>query len=221
MARVLESPTLRSNQLYTLALFRLYSLCQVGDELEVVHDLATASSTTLDTKRQNTSEAPRKVLLGQLVRRVALQTQIGHPGDIGVALQPLGQLQRILCVPLAAQAQRLNAQQQLLRGKWIQGRAQISEDLHSNANGKCDGSEGVPELEAVVSLGWVVELRESLCVLAPVELSAVDYDASNCSTVATNPFGGGVDDDVGAVVDGTDEVASSSEGVVNLAIWRQ
>jgi hypothetical protein len=34
--------------------------------------------------------------------------------------------------------------------------------------------------------------------------------------VAADPFGGGVDDDVGAVVDGTDEVAACTEGVVDL-----
>lgn len=53
-------------------------------------------------------------------------------------------------------------------------------------------------------------------MLAPVELAGVDDDTANGSAVAANPFRGGVDDDVSAVVDGSDEVATSAKGVVDL-----
>jgi len=55
-------------------------------------------------------------------------------------------------------------------------------------------------------------------MLAPVELPAVNDDAADCGAVATNPFCGGMDHDVGAVVDGADEVAACAEGVVDLYI---
>ena len=52
--------------------------------------------------------------------------------------------------------------------------------------------------------------REALELAAcgPVELSGVDHDAPDGRTVATNPFGGTVDDDIGAQRDGTDDVAT-------------
>lgn len=68
----------------------------------------------------------------------------------------------------------------------------------------------------MVALGGFDELRESSGVLAPVEFTAVDDDTGDGGAVATDPFGCAVDDDVGAVIDGTDEVAACSEGVVNL-----
>jgi hypothetical protein len=70
----------------------------------------------------------------------------------------------------------------------------------------------------MVSLGWFNELRETGSVLTPVELSAVNDYTTDCGAVATNPLCSAVNDNIGAVVDGTDEVTTSSEGVVNLNI---
>ena len=53
---------------------------------------------------------------------------------------------------------------------------------------------------------------------APVELARVDEDAGDGGAVAADPLCGGVDDDVGAVLDGTDEVAAGAKGVVDLAL---
>lgn len=69
----------------------------------------------------------------------------------------------------------------------------------------------------MVSLGWFDELGESRGIGAPVEVSAVDYYAADCGAVASYPFCCAVDDDVGAVGYGSGEVASCSEGVVDLA----
>ena len=115
---------------------------------------------------------------------------------------------------LCSQAQCLNTQKQLLRSEWIQCSPQISQGLDACADDECDGSEGIPELEPVVALRGVVELREPLCVLAPVELAAVDNDAANCSAVSSDPFGGRMYDYIRAVVDWSNEVASCTECVV-------
>lgn len=53
-------------------------------------------------------------------------------------------------------------------------------------------------------------------MLAPVELAAVDDHTADGGAVAADPLGRGMDDDVGAVVDGADEEATGSECVVNL-----
>ncbi len=54
-------------------------------------------------------------------------------------------------------------------------------------------------------------------MFAPVELSAVNDDAANGGSMPSYPLGGGMHDYVCAVLDRPDEIASSSEGVVNLA----
>lgn len=53
-------------------------------------------------------------------------------------------------------------------------------------------------------------------MLAPVELARVDYDASEGCAVTSDPFCSRVDDDIRSVLDGLDEVSSSTECVVNL-----
>lgn len=61
-----------------------------------------------------------------------------------------------------------------------------------------------------------MELRETSSVLAPIEFSRVDDDAPNGGSMAADPFGGRVDNDISTMVDGTDEVTSSTKGVVDL-----
>ena len=50
------------------------------------------------------------------------------------------------------------------------------------------GTEGIPEFESVVSWGRLHHLRESLAVLAPVELARINNYAGDCGAVASDPF---------------------------------
>lgn len=68
----------------------------------------------------------------------------------------------------------------------------------------------------MIALRGLNELRESLSVLSPIEVAAVNDNASNGGTMSTNPLGGAVNYNVGTVIDRASEVASSTEGVVNL-----
>jgi hypothetical protein len=72
---------------------------------------------------------------------------------------------------LSAQAQSLNTLDELKGAEWVERTSQITQDFDSNADGKCDGSESLPELQSVVAWGWLDHLRETFGVLAPVELS--------------------------------------------------
>jgi hypothetical protein len=121
-------------------------------------------------------------------------------------------------VSLRPQAQRLNTEQELLRRKGIQRGAQVSQDLDARADDEGDGAESLPEFQAVVSVRGLDHLRESRAVLAPVELAAVDDDATDCRAMAADPFCGRVDDYVGAVVDWPDEIAACTESVVDLSL---
>jgi hypothetical protein len=63
-----------------------------------------------------------------------------------------------------------------------------------------------------------MELREASSVLGPVELSGVDDDASDRGSMAADPFGGRVDNDISAMIDRTDKVTSSTKSVVDLTM---
>jgi len=54
-------------------------LGEIRNHLEVVNDLASSSTTTLDAKRENTTETFLQVALRLFMLIVALQTWIRHP----------------------------------------------------------------------------------------------------------------------------------------------
>jgi hypothetical protein len=163
---------------------------KIADQLEAVNDLGASSGAALDTKAQDTTKASGKVLLGVCVVRVAFQAGVRNPGDVGAVLQILGHGQSVLGVALGAQTERLDTEDQLLGGKGVEGSADITQKLDSGADDEGDGAEGLPELEAVVALGGLDELGESLAVLAPVKLAGVDNNTSDGGSVAADPLGG-------------------------------
>lgn len=189
---------------------------KVGDELEAIDNLAAGVTATLNTEAEDTAEAALEVLLGVLVRRMALKTGVRDPRDVRVLLEPLGKSGGVLSVALGPQAEGLETEEELLSTEGVEAGAEVTEDLNTGADGEGDGAEGLPELEAVVTLGRLDELGEAGRVLAPVELAAVDNDTGDGSAVAADPLGGGVDDDIGTMLNGSDEVATGTEGVVNL-----
>lgn len=80
----------------------------------------------------------------------------------------------------------------------VQASAEITEDLDTDTDRKGDGAEGLPEFEPVVTFRGLDELWKTLGILSPVELTTVDDDTSDGSTMATNPFSGGGNDNVGS-----------------------
>lgn len=188
---------------------------QVRNELEAVDNL-TASTATLDTEAQDTAKALLEVSLGRLMVRMALEARVRDPADIGALLEVLSQSQGVLGVSLGAQTESLDTEEQLLGGKGVQGRSEIAQDLHAGTDDEGDVAKGLEELEAVVALRGLVELGEAGGMLAPVELARVDNDTADGGSVTANPLCGRVDDDISAMVDGADEVTTSTKGVVDL-----
>ena len=152
------------------------------------------------------------------MRLVVLEAGIRHPAYILAVFKVSSQRKGILRMPFRAQAERLNAKKQLLCRKWVQRSSEISENLDPGTNDKSDAAKRLPELETVVAVGWLDKLRESLAVLTPVKLAAVDKYTSNGRAVAAYPFGRRVDDNVCAVIYGADKVAACAKSVVDLDI---
>lgn len=188
---------------------------KVGDELEAVDNLTAGSTATFDTEAQDTAETALEVLLGQLVRWVALETGVRHPGHIWAGLEVTSEGEGVGSVPLGTEGESLDTEEELLGTEGVEAGTEVAEELDSNSDSIGDGTEGLPELEPVVTLGGLNHLGEALAVLAPVELAGIDDDATDGSTVTTNPLGGRVDDDISTVLDGADEVTAGAEGVVD------
>ena len=116
----------------------------------------------------------------------------------------------------AAETQSLETQDQLLRRKWIQGRSQISQNLNPDSNCVRYGPKSLPEVEAVIALRRLHELREASTVLSPVEFTAINDNAAHSGAMAPDPLRGTVDDNISAMINRTSEVASCTKGVVDL-----
>ena len=82
-----------------------------------------------------------------------------------------------------------------------------SENFYTQLDSKRYWAEGIPELQAMITFR---RFREALKFAAcgPVELPRVDHDASDCRTMATNPFSRAVDHDIGPQSNGADKIST-------------
>ena len=78
--------------------------------------------------------------------------------------------ERIVGMPLCSQTERLETLQQQERAEWVEGRSEVAKDLHSDLDGKRNRTEGLAELQAMVSFRWLGEVGE-LSRCGPVELA--------------------------------------------------
>jgi len=194
---------------------RVTHVGQVGNQLESIDDLTTSSSATLDTKAQHTTKSTLEVSQGELMGRMVLKTRIRNPGHVFGFFQPSRQGKCVLGVTLSSQTEGLKTLNKLECSERVESTTQVTEDLNTNTDSEGDGSESIPESQAVISCRGLDHIRESLAVLAPVEVTGIDDDTTDGRAVAANPFGGGVNDDIGSVLDGLDEVSAGSKGVVH------
>ena len=146
--------------------------------------------------------------------RVALEAGVADPADLRVALEVLGDGERVVGVALGAQRERLDADTDELRRVRRECGAEVAELVGQNARREGRGRGGVGKHEAVVGGVGLGEGRELARGLLPVELAGVDHGAAERRTVAADPLGQRLDDDGRAVVGRAIQVRGS-EGVVD------
>lgn len=78
--------------------------------------------------------------------RVALQARVRHPAHVLALLKVPCEAQRVARVPLRPQAERLDAEKQLLGGEGVEGGAQVAQGLDAGSDDEGDGAKGLPEL---------------------------------------------------------------------------
>ena len=70
----------------------------------------------------------------------------------------------------------------------------------------------------MITLRWFREALK-LATCGPIELSRVDYDASDCRTVTTNPFGRAVDHNIGPQSDRTNDITTCTTYQMYMWWW--
>ena len=133
--------------------------------------------------------------------------------DQRVARKVLDDLLRVLRVPLQAERQGLDALKEQERVEGRDGGAGVPQENGTDVRDERCGTDGIREGDPVIAGVRVGDLRVFARGL-PVELAGLDDDTAEGRAVAAEELGGGVDDDVGTVFDGPDEVRGA-EGVVD------
>ena len=128
------------------------------------------------------------------------QRGMQHPLDRLVGLEEFQHRERIAHVPFHADAERLDALQQLERVGRRQARAEIAQAFGAGAHDEGGLAELLVEDDAVIA-GIGLGQDGKFAGRVPVEPAAVDDDAADRDAVAAEPFGRGVHHDVGAEFD--------------------
>ena len=186
---------------------------QQREDLDVVDEPPAGLDAALDPEGHDPAEAAGEVALGELVRRMRLETRVADPGHLGPGLQPLGDRERVLAVAGDPQRQRLEALQEEERVERAERGADVAQALDAQLEDEREVAEGGRVADAVVRRIRVDEVLLEPLAGGPVERAAVDDDAADRGAVAADPLRRRVDDDVRAVLDRLGE--QGSEGVVD------
>ena len=186
---------------------------QQGEDGQVVDELVGLGLAALDVKGKDGSAAVGEVLLIQGVVGVVGQAGVVDLLHLGVVLQKLHDLLGVLDVAVQPQGQGLDALEQQEGVEGRDGRAGVTQQNRPDVGHEGSGTGGVHEAHAVVA---GVRLGDGGILAAglPVEGAAVHDDTAQAGAVAADELGGGVDDDVSAVLQGPDQVGGA-EGVVD------
>ena len=196
----------------------------VGDvavQHQRLDELLAGLAAALDLERQHRTGTARRVLAGPLEPRAALEPGVAHREHLGSLLEPGGDREGVLHVPLDAQAEGLDALADQ-EGVERRGRGtQVAQQLHPGLEDErqvrtqraADAKVAGVDQPVIARVGLVV-VGELLGVGGVVEGAAVDDDPRDRRAVPTEVLRGAVDDDVGAPLQGPDEVRGR-HGVVD------
>ena len=192
---------------------RVADIGQMREQFQVLDQRDASLIATGQAKGEDRASAFRAIKLGQIVVLVAHKAGIGDPFHSPMGGQMLGHRQRIVAMALHAQRQSLDAGQDQKGVERRQGRAKIAQAEHPASDGKGEIAKSLAQNHAVI-FGPGRRQHGIALVAHEIERAAIDNDARNRIAVATEEFGGGMHDDVGAMLERTDEVGRG-QGIVD------
>ena len=159
----------------------------------------------LDVKGEDRGTAVREVRLVQRMLGMLRKRGVVDLFNQGMCCQELDNFLCVFSMPLQPQRQRLDALQQQEGIEWGDRRPGIAEENRPDIGGKSSGAGSVGKRDPVVA-GVGRSDGSVFAACLPVEGAAVDDDAAEGGPVAAEELGGGMNDDVGAVLDGADQI---------------
>ena len=93
--------------------------------------------------------APAELAQGERVVGVRLEHRVGHPGDLGVALEGAGHAECRLVLPLHANLERLHAADEVVGGGGVEGAAGRLPNRRHGLHERPAAGDGPPEVVAV------------------------------------------------------------------------
>jgi hypothetical protein len=174
---------------------------QQRGEFGVFHGGFGGLEAAVESERHHAAVSSLEVLAGGFVGLVVSQAGVVHPRHVRVRLERFRDDLGVLTVALHPQRERLRL---LERVPGVERRLLVAEVAHPAGDGR-EGerlvAERLDEVDAVVRGVVRRDLRELLGVLAPRERAAVDEDAADGGSVAGEPLGRRLPDEICAVVD--------------------
>ena len=175
------------------------------EQLEIVDERTARFSAALDANAEHRAGAVREILLSARIAFMIGQARIIHPAYRVVLLEVFGHGLRILDMPLHPQGQRFQPDdvQEAVEGRLAP--AEVAQAHHPRAANERRRAERIGQDDIVIGRLGLDDAGVAPAGL-PVEVAAVDDRAANAQPVATDPLGGGVNDDVYTVLERAAEV---------------
>lgn len=171
---------------------------QRGD-LEVLNKGSGSLGIAFETEGENSAGGVfQEILPDSGIARMAFESRINDPIDLPVALEELGQGQRIPAVLFHAQVERLQAQIEQKRIEGTQAGAKVPEELGA---GLGDVGGILKRLDITHTVITRIRLRQiGELAVGPVVIAAVDDHAAQAGRMTVDVLGRRVNDDIGVPV---------------------
>ena len=187
---------------------------QMREDAQGLDELASRRPAALEGKAEHGTGAARQQLLRQRVVGMIFKFGVADACNGLVAGQVRDGLARIGNVSFHAQRQGLDPLQQLEGGHRAHAGAEVAQALATCAQEKGGDGGFLAEIHAVKAFIGLGEGRELAARGLPVKGSAIDQQAADGDTVAAEEFGRGMENQVGAMIEGPHQ-PGCGEGAVH------
>ena len=183
------------------------------EHLQVVDELPCSLLAALNLEGEDRGTTVGEILLVELMVGVLRQARVVHLGDVAVTSQELNDLLGVLDMTVDAQRQGLGALEQDPGVKRANASALVTQQDGADIGREGGRAGSLGKRDAMVGGIGLGDLR-ILAARLPVKVAAIDNHAAQRGTVTANELGRGVDDDIGAMLQRTEQIRGA-EGVID------
>ena len=183
------------------------------EHLQVIDELPSSLLTALDLEGEDRGTAVGEIQLVELMVGVLGQARVVDLGHVRVAHEEVDDLLGVLHVTVDAQRQSLGALEQDPGVERADAGALVTQQDSADIGCEGGGTGSLGKRNTVVGGVGLSDLGV-LAARLPIEVTAVDDHTAQRGAVAADELGCGVDDDVGTMLQRTEQIRGA-EGVVD------